>query len=161
MQNDTFTFSTGITVHLRRVSPFLVSEIDRVFPEPEPPTQEVELDGEKKVEANPADPVYLQQMAKHRHETVERKMEYLLKRGVVEDESVMRVAVEEVRAHWRSEFSAELEEKDLLFAYIKYVCVGNADDFGDLMNAIQMRSKPTEGGIAAEAKSFQGPVSGA
>ena len=158
MQNDTFTFSTGITVRLRRVSPFLVSEIDRVFPEPEPPTQEVVIDGETKIEANPADPSYLQQMAKHRQETVERKMNYILKRGVIADEHEMTAAVDAVRKHWRAEFGAELQEQDLLLAYIQYVCVGSPDDLGDLMNAIQMRSKPTEGGIAAEAKSFQGAV---
>ena len=158
---DTFTFSTGITVQLRRVSPYLVTEIDRVFPEPDPPTQEVELDGEKKIEPNPADPAYLRLLVAHRRKISERKLNYVLKHGVTADESEMRAAVDEKRRAWQDEFGVDLEEKDTLLAYLKYVCVGSPDELTELVNAIQSRSKPTEGGIAAEAKSFQGPISGA
>ena len=158
---DTFTFSSGITVGVRRVSPFLVREVERIYPAPEPPTQTVELDGETKIEANPSDPDYLVRLFEHRSMVMEKKMDYLVRHGVVlADENAAREALTQVRAQWLAEFGQELPQGDFLMDYLRYVCIGTGDDLNDLVHAITERSAPTESGVTAAAKSFPGHVSG-
>ncbi len=155
----TFTFSTGITVRVRRVSPFLVAELRKAHPPPEPPLQEVDYgDGQKRQEPNAAHPDYLKALAEYENHIRELQTDYIVKHGVDLDGD-WQPQIAALREEWRREQGTELSETDDVLAYIQFVCVGANDDYIKLVNAIMGLSQPTEDAIAAEAASFRGEVS--
>lgn len=156
-----FVFSTGAKVKVRRVSPFLVAELRKAHPPPEPPLQEVDYgDGQKRQEPNAAHPDYLKARAEYDVRLRERQTDYIVKRGVVLDGD-WQAQIADLRAEWRREQGAELSEPDDALAYIQFVCVGVPSEYLNLVNAIMGESQPTEEAVKAEAASFRGEVSGA
>lgn len=153
----TFTFDTGITVHIRKVSPLLIREVSRAFPAPEPPLNRVDYgDGVIKQEPNPADPDHITALGIYQIEIEQRVRRLMIKLGVEVDIDYDVLAV--YRAAM-AEAGAALDTDDKV-AYVTGVCVGTAEDYQDLVKAITRRSQPTEEAVRDAQESFRGQVSG-
>lgn len=145
---------TGVTIQIRKVSPMLVMEIKRQFPEPKPPTNKVDYgDGNEVEESNYAHPDYARALEDYNQELEKRIRRLLIKRGVVCN--VDKQAVDELREFWKAEYEMDLPESDDLMAYISYICIGTDSDMEELLNAIMRRSQPTELAIAEATRAFQ------
>lgn len=155
MGANTFTFSTGITVRLKRVSPFLIAELRKAHPPPDPPLQEVDYgDGNKRMEPNAAHPDYLKALEQYQESMWTRQTRYIVQHGVMLDGD-WKEQVAALRDEWRAEQGAELSETDDFHAYLQFICAGASDDYLNLVNAIMAGSQPTEAAIKAEADSFR------
>jgi hypothetical protein len=148
---------TGVEVSIRKVSPLLGAEIQRAFPAPTPPLQEVDYgDGVKKMEPNPSDPTFIEELRKYSNFLEEKTRSLIIKRGVVielTDEQKSDVA--ELRKQWKDDFGVELQGDDK-YIFVSYIAVGTDSDLEELLQAILRRSRPTEGAIAEATKTFQG-----
>lgn len=148
---------TGITLMIRKVSPLLGAELQRAFPRPQPPLQEVDYgDGKKVMEPNPANPDYAKAVATYESDLEIKLQSLLIKRGVVielgEEE---KAAVKELRAFWKTEFSKELDKDDKT-VYVSFIALGTREDTEELINAIMRRSQPTEAATAEVKANFPG-----
>lgn len=153
-----FTFKdTGKTVKIKKVSPLLIMQLTKDFPEPEPPVQEVDYgDGEIKHEPNPAHPDYERALQKHRYEFEQRMREMMIDRGVVLDLSEdEKNEIKELRDYWQTQYEKPLAGNDK-YIYLSFICIGTDGDMDDLVNAISRRSHPSNGAVEAARKSFQG-----
>ncbi len=152
-----FTFKdTGLQVMIRKVSPLLVNELNRAFPAPRPPAQEVDYgDGVKRIEENPASPEYTAALERHAQENMLRLRKLLIKRGVVCEPDLE--AVQELRAQYKEDYGIELEGTDQEI-YIMYICAGTDADLQDLLNAVLTRSQPTKAEVDLARVSFPGKV---
>jgi hypothetical protein len=153
-----FTFhDTGVKVLIKKVSPLLVVELQKAFPPPAPPQQEVEIGGEIVIESNPAHPDYVATMNEYNREFEMRVRRLLIKRGVEipGENKEWQEEVAELREFWREEYAKELEGDDKML-YISYIAVGTDGDLTDLLGAIMQRSQPTEAAVAAAKASFPG-----
>lgn len=152
---DEFTFSTGKTVGIRRVSPLLAYALRRQFPPPKPPMQEVEhAAGGGRQEPNPSHPDHLEALAAHQ-ELVNHKTQDLMIEGGVEVE-VDQEALAQARALMEMSgavLPTEISEK---VAYIKYCLVGSAEDIAGIIRAVQGISQPTEEAVANHTATFPG-----
>lgn len=150
-----FTFeSTGVTAKLRKVSPYLVFELQRSFPPPDAPMQEVSYgDGETRLEANPAHPDYLKEYQRYQLDLEGKIRRLMIKRGVVCEFDKQEVA--DLREFWISEYEKELPEKDDFVAYITYLAMGTQEDAEELIAAITRRSQPTEAAVQLAQGTFQ------
>lgn len=160
MNTKTFTFKdTGVTVQIRRVSPLLIIKLRDAFPAPKPPMQEVELpSGEKVLEPNTAHPDYIQALRDHEVANERRIQSLLLRRGVVfEWTDERRKEVQELRDFFRNELGANLSESDEE-VYIAYIALGSDTDLEALLNAIALKSLPTEEGVEAAKERFKSDV---
>lgn len=159
MENGTFTFSTGITVKTRKVSPFLLVDLTKTMapPKPKPPRQEIKLaDGSSRLEENIAHPDYLDALEEYDTKVNELQTRILLRRGIEVDLSAEDIqAVNKLRQEIVNDFGAELVEKDNVIAYIKYICVGDGDDIQKLINHLTDKSQPTEEAVQVAVDSFQ------
>lgn len=154
---EDFTFKdSGVTVKIKRVSPYLVSKMSEQFPPPEPPLQEVDYgDGKKRKEVNESDPKYIEEMRKYNIEFEKRMRKVIIDLGVVyelTDED--KKEVEKLRQYMTEEFDGELEDDDKV-AFITYIAVGSDKDIEDLISAILLRSQPTEKAIEAAKNNFK------
>ena len=146
---------SGRTVMVRKVSSLLILELQKAFPEPKPPTQEVEIAGVKRLEANPAHPDYQKALQAYQLDLEMKIRKLLIKRGVVCD--VPKDEVDDLRTFWREEFNQELDPSDLL-VYVSYLACTTDGDLQDLVEKITRRSQPTEAEIQANIKSFRSEV---
>ena len=152
---DEFKFSTGIVVRIKRVSPFLISDVLKTIPRPRPPVQEVDYgDGVKRQEENPAHPSYELALEEYNQRVTELSTRITLRRGVEAD--IDYAALSQIKEELAADFGVELEEKDDLIAYIKYVATGSPDDVRRLAAAILSESQPSEEAIQANVDSFRG-----
>lgn len=158
----TFTFSTGITVKTRKVSPFLLVDLTKALapPKPRPPRQEITLvDGTKRLEENLAHPDYLDELEEYDTKINELQTRILLRRGIEVDLTVEDVArVQALRDEIERDFGTPLTEKDNVIAYIKYVCVGDGDDIHNLIQHLTDKSQPTEEAVTEAVDSFRSDV---
>lgn len=165
----TFTFKdTGITVRLRKLSPYMGDQIGKAVrrekPAPEVPQNPVDYgDGKTAMEPNPADPDYQQALAEYEQwiafESGQRLLRLVVEHAVdVSDEEIDQAAVAEKRAIMAS-IGASIDEFSDRDVYIKYVCVGTQEDMEDLMAAATRRSQPTEAAIADNVTAFRRDVS--
>lgn len=147
---------SGQKVKVMKVSPLLIAELTRAFPEPKPPMNEVDYgDGKKVLEPNPASPVYAEMLQQHAVEMEKRMRTLLIKRGVyVEWDESMKSAVEELRKFWLEEYNQELDKDDKL-VYVQYLCVASPDDLSELLNMILKRSQPTEEAVKAAQEAMK------
>lgn len=153
----TFTFSTGITVSLRRVSPFLLHAVQQQFPAPKPPVIDVEYgDGKTRHEANEADPDYQDKLAEHQAMLNDKLNDLMLEGGIVVDFDANEL--EEAKRVVATIGAAFPEEASDKLAYIKYVCIGNGDDITNVIRAIQGQSFPTEANVQQYVETFPGNV---
>lgn len=164
----TFTFQdSGITVSIRKLSPFMGEQIGRSLkkehPAPKPPINEVSYgDGKPVQEENLADPDYLlamqiyeQEMA---HEAGQRMMDLVIEAAVVIDQvDLVEVArIRAVMAAIGAPIEDEMSDREV---YIRFVCIGTQDDLEELMAAATRRSQPTEAAIAENVTAFRREVS--
>lgn len=143
---------SGVTVQIKKVSPLLILELQRAFPKPEPPTQEVMIGDKKVIESNPAHPDYVLALEKYQIELEKKIRRLLIKRGVKCD--VPEDEVSELRKFWADEGLGELDPNDLV-VYISYIACGTDSDLEDLITKITRRSQPTEAEIKASVDSFR------
>lgn len=153
-----FTFKdTGKTVKIKKVSPLLIMQLNKDFPEPEAPLQEVDYgDGDIKLEPNPAHPDYEKSLNQYRYDFEQKMREMMIDRGVVLDLNADEKAeIQELRDYWQEKYQKELAGNDK-YIYLSYLCIGTDGDMDDLVNAISRRSQPTNGAVEAAKKSFPG-----
>jgi hypothetical protein len=145
---------TGISVKVRKVSPFLVNNLRKIYPQPKPPMQEVDYgDGKKVMEANEAHPDYAQTLDEYNNMFMDKLQRLLIVRGV--ECKVDQEAVDSLKEFWKTEYGKELEGSDKEI-YIIYICAGTKDDLDDLTNAILTRSQPTKEATELAKVSFPG-----
>jgi hypothetical protein len=164
----TYTFKdTGITVKLRKLSPFMGDQIGRTLRKereaPQAPVNMVQYgDGKPIAEPNLADPAYQRELANYENwvaaEAGKRMMELIIRAAIViEDVDEDEVArVREVMEAVGAPIDPEMSDREV---YIRFVCVGTQDDLEDLMGAATRRSQPTEAAIAENVAAFRSDVS--
>lgn len=153
-----FTFSdTGETILIRKVSPLLGLELQKAFPPPKPPVQEVDYgDGRMVKEANAAHPDYLSAMQAYQIDFEDKLRRLYIKRGAVITWSEERRAqVDELRSFWHDEYGIDLPGDDTM-VFVSYLCIGSDKDLENLVTAIMQRSQPTEAAVAEAVETFPG-----
>lgn len=155
---------TGVKLLVKKVSPPLVMALNRQYPEPKPPMQEVDLGGETKQEPNYAHPDYLQAIYAYRRDQDERLRHLFFKFGIVipEDNKTWRDEIAQKRAEFLQEFGFELphldgdgNERDEL-DWVNYCALGTDEDFQELYDAILHRTQPTAEAIEEAKAGFPG-----
>lgn len=148
MTDNKFTFKdTGIEVKIQKVSPLLLTELDRRFPPPKPPRNKVIIDGKEIYEENKVDPDYLDELAQYEsiHEMRVRRL--VINRGVDLEMTAEQVRqTNDLREFWKETYGKELEGTDRE-VYVSYIAIGTPDDMNDLIGRILRRSQPTEEAI--------------
>lgn len=159
--NTPFTFKdTGITVSIRKVSPLLLSEIQRRHPTPKPPKNKVEMDGVITYEDNYADPDYNKQLQEHAV-----RLEFAMRRSLIRLGVYYELTAEDtrqvndLREFWKESNGEELEGTDLE-VFISYIAIGTVEDLTELTEAITRRSLPTEEATQEALERFPAEVSG-
>lgn len=158
----TFTFSTGYSVTIHPVSPWVMDEIERGWledhPEPEPPTKTVEgLDGMVEVEDRD-DPAYLKERRHWESQRAELRNRLILELGVEcePDNAVLDRRLESMRR-----LGAKIaKDQDRKLAWVLYVCVGSAADYWNLVKEVVGLTNATEEEVLRLANRFQSPVPG-
>jgi hypothetical protein len=151
---------TGAQLLIKKVSPLLIMELRRQFPEPEIPTQTVDIGGETKIERNYADPDYERALKVYGFEQEARIRRLLISRGVVipEDNTTWQTEIAEMRNTWLADFGKELpklgntDEID----WICYCALGTEADYEDLYIRILQRSQPTTEAVETAKAGFPG-----
>ncbi len=153
---------TGIKVKIRKVSPMLIMEVQKAFPPPKPPMQEVVYgdpgeSGAKTVEEpNEAHPDYLVAIDEYNLELEAKVRQLMFKRGVrIHLDEEQKQEVKELREEWKEMFDKDLSGSDN-YLYISYIAIGTDADMGELQEVIMRRSQPTEAAIAEAKAGFQG-----
>lgn len=155
---DTLTLSTGVTVGIRKVSPYTFDAINRAYPPPLPPLVKNDFgNGDVREEPNPADPDYQAALAEHEALKSRHLQDVMLRLGVVVE--VDAAALEALRATMDT-IGVPLD-KDEHLAYVKHLAIGSKEDLTALIAAITGASQPTEEAVTAAAATFPGNVSGA
>lgn len=151
---------TGTKILIKRVSPLLVMELRKQFPEPLPPKQTVEVGGETREEYNYADPDYSATLDAYQAEQEKRIRKLLLKRGIVipEDNTTWQDEIEQKRREWLDDFGVELPrlDSDDKVDWLGYCAIGTDEDYEELYRAILRRSQPTTEAIEAAKSGFPG-----
>ena len=153
---------TGIKVKIRKVSPMLIMEVQKAFPPPKPPMQEVVYgdpgeSGAKTVEEpNEAHPDYLVAIDEYNLELEAKVRQLMFKRGVrIHLDEEQKQEVKELREEWKEMFDKDLSGSDK-YLYISYIAIGTDADMEELQEVIMRRSQPTEAAIAEAKAGFQG-----
>ncbi len=161
-QGHTFTFSTGYSVTIHPVSPWVMDEIEKGWledhPEPEPPTKEVEgLDGPVEVEDRD-DPGYLKELQEWERQRSDLRNRLMLELGVEcePDDAVLDRKLESMRK-LGAKIGKDLDRKS---AWVLYVCIGGAGDYWSLVKEVVGLTNATEEEIMRLAARFQGTVPG-
>lgn len=161
---------TGITVQIRKLSPFLQDDVkvsirkrdkaDGTFPMP-PMVPGVE----GKLEPNDSDPDYLDNLIKYNQEAQARVntelMRVAIRRGIelaVDDE--IKALVNELKQQLAVD-GIEIDEEDDKIIYVTRICVGSDEDTRELYDALFKRSIPTREAVDAHKATFPGDISGA
>lgn len=153
---------TGIQVMIKKVSPFLIMEVEKSFPPPEPPMQEViygdpDDPGAKRVhEPNESHPEYQKDLEEYETELEFKLRQVIIERGVVIvlDEE-QKGEINELREYWKETFDRDIPLNDKML-YITHIAVGTGPDVEDLITAISSRSQPTEAETSLNKAGFQG-----
>ncbi|HUD74994.1 MAG TPA: hypothetical protein VMQ76_07965, partial [Terracidiphilus sp.] len=92
---------SGVMVRIKRIGPPLAKDllrrVQKAIPKPQPPVQEVDLGGEKKMTTNLSDPDYLAAVRDWNGDMGMRYMEELVHYGV--DADIDTASVAEMRAN--------------------------------------------------------------
>lgn len=140
-----FTFqSTGITIHVRPVSPMLLNEARKSVQRPTPPMQAVEsADGTTRQEPNPSHPDHVAALRDYNERVGLVAQRVMIGRGVVlalSDEQ--RAALADLREEMAT-LGVTLDSDDKL-AYVLNIACGTAEDLSELVQAITQRGQPTD-----------------
>lgn len=165
MHTDEFTFSTGITARIGKVSPLLIADIERALrrqwanDEPQPPTESVDMGAGPVDLPNPHDPDYLAAKAEfdQRVDTeVSRRWDEMIIRRAVEIE-VDEQALNAVAADYAAVMGEPLPlTGDRKVDYVRRVAIGSWQDIAELRRIVTQRSIPTREAVQAHAATFQG-----
>ena len=145
---------TGRTVLIRKVSPYLITEVDDSLKRPRPPKVEVKYETKTVMEENESDPDYreaLREYVKKRNGLFNKIV--LLRGCAVNLTDEQKQEVKDLRELTLAETGVVLAGSDE-WVYITKICVGTDDDLKELVNAITRRSFPTEGAIGESTKSI-------
>lgn len=147
---------TGVTFSIRKVSPMLVNEINKAYPKPVPPMNEVDYgDGKKVKEPNESDPDYQKQLREHRTLTFQKMQELMVERGVIiELTSEQKAEVKQLRDQFKTIMNKELTGSDKS-VFIFNIAIGTDSDLNELIQAITRRSQPTEEAIGEHLDTFR------
>lgn len=148
---------TERTIQITKVSPLLIRQLRKSYPEPEPPTNTVTLaDGRTVEEPNRADPAYEAELREHRQMMSERSNELLIERGVIVALSEADLKeVKELKDFWKKNHNITLEGSDK-FIFVNYICLGTGEDIKELVEAITKRSYATAEGTQQALDTFPG-----
>lgn len=150
-----FTFpDTGIPILIKKVSPLLIMELRKLYPEPKPPAQEVEINGKKVIEYNMAHPEYIEAMQAYQLEFEQAMRKVLIRRGVsVTMTEDVKEAVKQIKKDFKQDTGHDLSGTDE-YIYVSYIGIGTDQDMEDLIREITQRSQPTPGSTEVAKKSF-------
>lgn len=151
------TLSSGITVKIRKVSPFSLDAVRRLYPRPQPPIVDNDYgDGQKRREPNPADPDYLLALEEYKALLTTKITEAMLHLGIKTDIDTDAVAAfrEEIGA-----LGVALDESDRL-VYIRHILIQTEDDLQRLAEAITRKTMPTEEAVQEHLATFSGDIQG-
>jgi hypothetical protein len=157
----TYTFDTGITVGIRKLSPFLRDDIEAHIRasdkrEGKAPTPPLAPGVDGVLELNESDPDYLVAVGAYevaiRPRIQEKLLRIAIKRGV--EVEIDYEAVAAYRADMEAE-GVKLPDEDDKYFYVTRLCVGSAQDLSDLYDTIFKRAMPTKEAIEAHKATFQ------
>lgn len=152
---EELTLSSGVTVQIRKVSPFTQDAIRAKYPAPPPPMVENDYgDGKIRREPNPADPDYLRALREHRLMAAEKFTEAMFQLGVVVEVDTEAVAA--FRAEMQS-LGIDLKESDHQI-YVRHLAIRTDEDIDRLSRAIMRKSTPTEEAVQERLETFSGDV---
>jgi hypothetical protein len=163
----TYTFDTGITVGIRKLSPFLRDDIEAQIRKDDRrdgkvPTPPLAAGVEGVPEPNESDPDYLEARIAYeaalRPRIQERLLRIAITRGVAV--AIDRDALDAYQADMHAA-GIEVDEADEKVLYITRLCIGSNEDTQDLYNAIFTRAMPTREAVEAHKATFPRDVSGA
>lgn len=160
MSYKTIIFSSGISIGVRRVSPMLMLDLRRKFPEPQPPLNKVVIDDVTTMEPNPSDPDYLLAKSNYEAEMEEKFRRVIVRRGVnyiLTDEDKVEVA--QVRQDYQDLTGDEIHLTDLE-VFISYVAILSEEDLNLLINTVTGISQPTEEKVADHTALYKSDVPG-
>lgn len=144
--------SSGIGVEIFPVSVFIQTDIQLEFEEskPQPPVERVEVgDGNFIEEKNWKNEEYLAKLQEWFTNREVAVMDEMIRMGAVANLDKTALAeVETLRRYYRERRNKELDV-DNNFVYIKYLLCKTAEDYQRFTAALQGRSNPTEGAVAA------------
>lgn len=160
----TFTFSSGYTVALRRLSPRTMQTIDAAVRAdhrpPAPPVAMVDYGAGPVAEPNPADPAYEAQLATYAATIAqlraERLMLLLRDYGLVY--TVDQATVDAYRAAMLAQ-GTPLDEDDR-DVFLWHICAATPEDYRRLFASVASVNQPTEDGVRAHIDSFRPDVAG-
>ncbi len=148
---------SGIEIMIRKVSPLLIIDMQKEYPAPQPPLQEVKIGDLTRMEPNPDHPDYKRAMEAWNMENEERLRKLMVRQGVAFTLSEeQKQDVEALRETYRELYQKEIPYNDR-DAYLFYVAIASPRDLQDLINAI-MSQNPTEESVQAAQDSFPGAV---
>jgi len=151
---------TGEKLLIKRVSPFMAMELQKQFPEPKPPLQKVDIDGETVEQFNWADPDFDKEQAKYKIDSEARIRKLLIKRGVQipTDNETWQDELAQRRAEWLEDFGVEMPRLDTddKVDWVCYCAIGTDTDLEELYQAIMQRSQPTKEAVEAAKSGFPG-----
>lgn len=153
---QTFTFGTGRTCKIKKISAMLAQDVRRSMEKrkPKPPMQRVNYGDEQEPvwseEPNPADPEYQRAMEAHERAIGEKAMRLCLELG-----TVIEIDAEAMRAYREVLATEEIEPEEASekYLFITRICA-TGDDLTNLIAAIYGQSQPTEEAVDAAKATF-------
>lgn len=140
-----FKFPTsGYEIAIKPVSPILITQLRRAFPQPEAPLESIERpDGSKIEERNPHADSHRAAMDTWALDFADRTRRMYVQLGVVKRlTDAERAEVTQVREVMAAQ-GVTLEDDDRV-VWVSYVAIQSNEDFTALMTAIQSLSRPTD-----------------
>lgn len=151
------TLSSGITVKIRKVSPYTLDLIRQQNPPPKPPMVDNDYgDGKIRREPNPDDPDHLLALGDHQRLLTDKLTRTMMRLGVSVD----------VDAAALDAFKADMDELGIALAgddrelYIKHLVLATEEDITALVNAVTRKTMPTEEAVQEHLATFSGDVQG-
>jgi hypothetical protein len=154
---DYFQFENGFRVQIQGVPQDLYFDVQRTFPPPPPPLNEVKTPfGGSKWVPNPHDPEYKNMLKQHSIESGGRMVDYVIWLGTVLSlDPVQREKVKQYRDSYRNQLGLELDSDDKMVYIKKVICDGNFMKMMELSNAIQSLTNASEEAIAEKQNNFR------
>lgn len=157
---EKLTLSTGITVGIRKVSPYTFDALNRCFPKPEPPVIAAEYGpGDIRQEPNEAHPDYQAALIAHQALLAEKSQALMLGMGVdLEIDPAGRERLAAVRSGLAA-IGIEIDADERM-AYLKHVAIGSSQDLERIARAVTSKSQPTEEAVQDHLETFPGDGAG-
>lgn len=153
---EKLTLSTGITVGIRKISPYTFDALNRAFPKPEPPMQPVDYgQGDIRQEPNPAHPAYQSALVKHQAMVNEKSQLLMLSMGVVTELDEAALELLSVLRSGLAAIGIEIDDDNHL-AYLKHVAIKSEADLTRIAAAVTSKSQPTEEAVQDHLETFPG-----